>query len=207
MEKTAAQGADKHKDIPQKKTLAEATEQLTINDSTKLEQVNMNTEVESATDIKADAQAVVEKYCKWSLGAGFIPIPALDLVALTGVQLKMVSEIAVIYGESFSENRIKSIVTPILGATLPQAVTIGGASSMVKSIPVIGTLVGMATMPLASAAATYAVGSTFIGHFEGGGTLLSINLKDMKKNVTEKAKQYKSKGKKEDTKGEEAVEA
>ncbi|MEI8631986.1 hypothetical protein P4S72_07585 [Vibrio sp. PP-XX7] len=37
---------------------------------------------------------MIEKYSKWSLAAGLIPaLLAVDLVALTAVQLKMVSEI------------------------------------------------------------------------------------------------------------------
>jgi uncharacterized protein (DUF697 family) len=45
----------------------------------------------------------------------------------------------------------------------------------VKFLPVIGTTVGLLTMPGLSVAATYAVGKVFIAHFEAGGTLLDFD--------------------------------
>ncbi|SFB79568.1 YcjF family protein [Pseudoalteromonas denitrificans] len=157
------------------------------------------TQTEAQTPIaidKAIPQAIIEKYSKWSFGAGLIPVPAIDLVALTAIQLKMVAEIAEAYGESFSENRVKSVVTALLGGAIPQTLTTGGISSTLKAIPIFGSVVGMATMPLISAAATYAIGATFINHFESGGTLLDINLSDMKESVKENIKKYKNKNKK-----------
>ncbi len=144
---------------------------------------------------KAIPQAIIEKYSKWSFGAGLIPLPAIDLVALTAIQLKMVAEIAEAYGESFSENKVKSIVTALLGGALPQTLTTGGISSTLKAIPIFGSVVGMATMPLISAAVTYAIGATFINHFESGGTLLDVNLSEMTKSVKENIVKYKNKNK------------
>jgi uncharacterized protein (DUF697 family) len=53
-----------------------------------------------------------------------------------------------------------------------------GATSMLKSVPIIGTIVGAFVMPLLSAGATYAIGKAFIQHFESGGTLLDFNPPD-----------------------------
>jgi hypothetical protein len=59
---------------------------------------------------------------------------------------------------------------------------------------------------LVSAAATYAIGATFVNHFEGGGTLLELNLSSMKQSVSETAKKYRNKNKKTDDKADDKVE-
>lgn len=148
-------------------------------------------EPESAAVRERKCQIIVEKYSKWGFGAGLIPAPAFDLVALTAIQMKMVTDIAEVYGQSFSDNKIKSIVGPLLGAALPQTLTTGGISSTLKAIPVFGTVAGMATMPIISAAVTYGVGRTFVNHFAGGGSLLDIDLKHMEESVEHFADKYR----------------
>jgi uncharacterized protein (DUF697 family) len=141
---------------------------------------------------EAAAKLVIDKYAKWSFGVGFIPVPAVDLVALTGLQMKMVSEIAHIYEQSFSQDKLRSTLGALIGAALPQSV----GASLIKSIPVIGTALSWTTVPAASAAATYAVGTVFVKHFVSGGTFLNINLSFMSqktKEISDKYRKNKSK--------------
>ena len=49
---------------------------------------------------------MIDKYAKLSFGVGFIPVPAIDLIALTGLQMKMLSNIAKIYDQSYSQNKM-----------------------------------------------------------------------------------------------------
>ena len=53
-----------------------------------------------------------------------------------------------------------------------------GAASMLKSVPILGTIASGFVMPALSAGATYAIGKAFIQHFESGGTLLDFNPPD-----------------------------
>jgi len=149
------------------------------------------------------ADLIVDKYTKWSFGIGFIPAPVVDLVALTGVQLKMLDEIARVYGQSFNENKVRSILSALISGALPQTSATAGVSSFLKGIPVLGTAVGLAIMPIASAAATYAVGCVFIKHFESGGTFLDIDIKSMLGQVKETASRYRKDKKKEQDKSTE----
>ena len=141
----------------------------------------------------AIATLVVDKYAKWSFGVGLIPVPVVDLVALTGVQMKMIDEISKVYGESFSEHKLRSTIGSLLGAALPQSVGRTGVSSLIKSIPVFGSIVGMVTMPAMSAAATYAIGTLFVKHFESGGTFLNLDIKSMTAQVKDIAAKYRKK--------------
>jgi uncharacterized protein (DUF697 family) len=53
-----------------------------------------------------------------------------------------------------------------------------GAASVLKAVPMVGTIVGGLVMPVLSAGATYAIGKAFIQHFASGGTLLDFNPPD-----------------------------
>ena len=109
--------------------------------------------------------------------AGFIPLPLVDLAAVGGVQIQMLRRISQIYDVPFSENLGKALIAGLAGSMIP-ATSVIGATSMVKSVPVIGTAVSMVAMPTLSAGATYAIGMAFIEHFASGGTLLDFNPPD-----------------------------
>ena len=55
------------------------------------------------------------------------------------------------------------------------AVQVGVFLSALKIIPVAGTLFGIASMPIAMAAVTYALGQLFVSHLEMGGTLANFD--------------------------------
>jgi uncharacterized protein (DUF697 family) len=142
-------------------------------------------------DRAAAARAVVDKYAKWSFAVGFIPVPGVDLLALTGTHMKMLHEIAKVYGQSYSNNKIRSTLSALISGSLPQTVGRAGMSSLLKGIPIFGTAISMVTMPVTAAASTYAVGTVFVKHFESGGNLLSVDIKAMATQVKGIAAKYK----------------
>lgn len=138
---------------------------------------------------------VVRKYMLWSLGAGLIPVPLLDIATVTGVQMKMISEISKVYGVDFKENRAKNIISALFSSVSANTFAYGTVGSAIKSIPLVGTLVGSVTMPFFSGAFAYALGSVFINHFENGGTFLDFDSDKVKTHFGEMFR----KGKKEAT--------
>ncbi|MGE5457087.1 MAG: YcjF family protein [Methanococcaceae archaeon] len=121
------------------------------------------------------AKQIVKNYMWWSMGAGLIPVPFVDLAAVSGVQLKMLKDMSNVYDIKFSENKGKSIVSALLGSIVPNSLSAGNIGSLLKMIPVIGSVLGGLSMSLFSGAATYAIGKIFIQHFEAGGTFLDFN--------------------------------
>lgn len=128
---------------------------------------------------EVEALKVVRKYMYWSMGAGLIPIPMVDIAAVTGVQLKMLNEISKIYEVKFSENAGKNIIAALLGGITAGALTRSSFTSFIKGIPIIG-LLGSISMPLYSGATTWAVGKVFIQHFATGGTFLNFDPQKVK---------------------------
>jgi uncharacterized protein (DUF697 family) len=139
------------------------------------------TETRSVDERLDDAQRIVQRNVYWAMGGGVLPLPLVDIVAITAVQLKMLRELPGVYKVPFREGAAKKAVTSLL-------VGIGGVgvgavigASFAKFIPVVGQSLGIATVPAVSGALTHAVGHTFILHFESGGTLLDFNAKAMRK--------------------------
>ncbi len=134
-------------------------------------------EVTNVTDRSRldSANDLVKKWMWWTMGAGLIPVPFVDLAAVSGVQLKMLSDLSELYGIKFSENKGKSIISALLGSIVPNSLAGGSVGCILKMIPFFGTVLGGVSMSLFSGAATYAIGKVFIQHFESGGTFLDFD--------------------------------
>ena len=89
----------------------------------------------------------------------------------------MLRRLSQIYDVPFSENSGKALIASLAGSMIPATSGIG-AASVLKTVPVLGTIAASFVMPALSAGATYAVGKAFIQHFESGGTLLDFNPPD-----------------------------
>jgi uncharacterized protein (DUF697 family) len=109
------------------------------------------------------------------VGAGLVPLPVLDALALGGLQVLLVKELARLYGVDFSAQRTRTLVAALLGGTGAVSMATGLWSSWLKALPVVGQSLGAASMPAAAATATYALGMIFLRHFQSGGTLLDFS--------------------------------
>ncbi|MBF0243096.1 MAG: DUF697 domain-containing protein [Desulfamplus sp.] len=126
------------------------------------------------------ARKVVKDYMWWSMGAGLVPVPIMDIAAVTAVQLMMLSKLAKHYNIQFSKERSRAIIISLIATLSVSTISRGFISSSVKTIPIVGTLTSPFIMPTVSAALTYAIGIVFIQHFESGGTFLDFNTEKTK---------------------------
>jgi uncharacterized protein (DUF697 family) len=135
-----------------------------------------------ATDKSKLAMRTVRRYTALSFAGGFIPFPLVDLLAVSSSQLAMLAEVASIYedGKVPNKERLRIVVSSVLGSVVPQGLTVGIAGSAIKAVPVFGTFAGMILMPTLSSAVTFAIGKAFISHFEGGGTFLDLDPEKLK---------------------------
>ncbi len=121
------------------------------------------------------ARQLVGSYANWSLAPGLLPTPVLDIALLTGIQLRMLSQLSKLYGVPFSRNAGKSIIAALLGSVIPTKFGFGYATLALKTVPVVGNVLGMLFMPAFAWATTHAIGKVFIHHFESGGTMLNFD--------------------------------
>jgi uncharacterized protein (DUF697 family) len=120
------------------------------------------------------AEAIVATYMAWSFGVGFLPFALVDMVALSGVQLKMLHSLAKNYGLEFPPQLGKSLIASLLGGGVPVSLSSKLARLAVRSIPFYGWVTLISTS-LFGSASTYAIGKVFIQHFESGGTFLTFD--------------------------------
>jgi uncharacterized protein (DUF697 family) len=126
----------------------------------------------NAQDMKA--YSTIKKHAMGAAAAGLLPMPLVDIAAVTGIQLNMLSSLAEQYGVPFQEERGKAIVSSLIAglATPGLGVALG---SWIKLVPVVGQFVGAFAVSIFASAATYAVGKVFIQHFASGGTFLDFD--------------------------------
>ncbi len=123
------------------------------------------------------AETIVRNHVLFSMGAGAIPVPVADVLAVSASQLDMIRQLCKVYDMDFSETQGKAIVSSLTASTLGRI----GAASLAKLIPVVGTIVGSVANAIMAGASTYALGQVFKTHFDTGGTILDFDAARLKK--------------------------
>ena len=154
------------------------------------------------------AEFSIRKHVAYAMGSGLIPIPLVDMAAVTAIQVKMVRELSQIYGVPFSQYRGRTVVTALIAGIGSDQLGRRVVGSMLKSLPLIGGIAGAASVPLMSGSATYAVGQVFRRHFANGGNLMNFDpnqAKDYFKQQYQKGREKVSEMRGNKTQGEPAA--
>jgi len=126
------------------------------------------------------ADATIMNASQWATAAGFITLPGIDTLTISGVQLKMVYDLCKIYKVPFKKEAVLAVAGAALGGSLTTTASFSVASFGLSKIPYIGSILSIATQPAISFASTYAVGMIFIKHFESNGSLVDFDLDSTK---------------------------
>lgn len=137
-----------------------------------------------------DVGKTIRRHIAVASAIGLLPIPLFDMAALIAVQMNLIRKIAKAYEVPFTKNKVRTIVTSLVSAVLPTALT-PTVASISKTIPLVGQTAGAVTMPVLAGAATYATGRVFVLHFESGGTFLNFDIDKVKQQYAEMFKKGK----------------
>ena len=137
---------------------------------------------------KAETDRMIKNHVYGAMGVGLIPLPVVDFLALTGIQIRLLYKLSKFYGVDFSKDKAKSIISALIGSFVPVAAA-GPIASMIKIVPIIGQTVGALTMLVTGGACTYALGNVFVQHFESGGTFLDFEPEKVKAYFAEQFKE------------------
>ena len=148
-------------------------------EAAKADEPNEAEEQEKAKPSGEQIEQMIRQHVGFSMVAGALPLPLIDVIAITAIQIDMLKQLAKEYNVDFSEERGKSIVASIMGATLGTFLGRVGASA-VKAVPGIGWLLGIGSQVILAGASTYAIGKAFQSHFEENGTFFNVDLDKMK---------------------------
>ncbi len=125
---------------------------------------------------EGNIDSIIKKHIAFSITAGAIPIPLVDFVAITAIQLDMLKQISDFYGVRFDRNEGKSLASSMIGVSIAKI-----GASFIKAIPGVGTVAGIGAQVILAGASTYALGKVFELHFANEGTLANFDPKKMKK--------------------------
>ena len=129
----------------------------------------------SGAELTERAERIVQDHVLLAVIAGFIPGPAIDIAAAFADQVTMIKRLSSLYDVPFRGNIAKSLLASFL-------TSVGGVGaarivgmSFIKSVPLVGTLVGITGTSISLGAFTYGVGKVFQEHFAAGGTLIDLD--------------------------------
>jgi len=133
---------------------------------------------------------IIKRHVLFAMGAGLIPVPLIDIVAVATIQRDMLKQLCKQYGQDYNDTSGKALVSTLTGTTLAR-LTAGKVGSIMKSIPLIGSVLGGVTLASFAGATTYAIGQVVANHFASGGSIIEFNedhLKVFYKQQLEKGK-------------------
>ena len=130
------------------------------------------------------ATEAIKRYSLYSAGAGLIPVPFVDVAAISAIQLKMLKDVSVIYDVPFHEERVRSIVAALIGGLAGTTLGYGFGRNLLKAVPVFGPVLGGLSVSAMGGAVTWAVGRVFMQHFASGGTLLDFEPDKMRQHFS-----------------------
>ncbi len=120
------------------------------------------------------AGSVVNKSMLCSAALGIVPVSLINWAGLTAIQVVMLKKLGNMYDVPFRQDVVKKLIGVLVAGATPTLPSAALALALGR-IPVIGAPLRFCTLPVVSAAFTYALGKVFVQHFESGGTFLSFD--------------------------------
>lgn len=140
---------------------------------------------------KENIDKLIQNHVLMSAGAGLLPLPLLDVAAITAIQLDLLVKITESYELSFKDTQLKAFIAALGGGILS-----GLGGTVAQLIPGIGILGGKLTTSALAGSSTYAIAQAYIKYLEDGGSFLDFKADDYKKYFNEqleKGKEYMKK--------------
>ncbi len=120
-----------------------------------------------------NSRAIIHRNESSALRPRLVPVPVFDLVAITGIQLKMLREMSQVYNLEFSEGLVKKAIASLLTG-------LGGVGLRNRFAPSLANVVS-----LVAAACTRATGAVYLLHFETGGNVFNFDPMAMRDDFNE----------------------
>jgi uncharacterized protein (DUF697 family) len=138
----------------------------------------------------AKTDKMIRNHMYGSIGVGLIPVPFVDALSNTAIQLNLVRMLGNYYGHAFKEDAAKKVISSLVGAAAPMGLAMPVAS-VLKMVPVVGMFAGAVTMSALGAGSTYALGKVFVQNFESGGSFLTLDPEKVRDYYAEQLEQGK----------------
>lgn len=129
---------------------------------------------------RAAAMEIVRIHTALAAGTHLIPTPMIGSFAVSALQLRMLSELAILYGDNFDQHRNRALAAAIGTSVASELVRRSAFAAPVgqwfAAAPLVGTTLRFFAWPTAMAATTYFLGKAYVEHYENGGQFENFKL-------------------------------
>jgi uncharacterized protein (DUF697 family) len=123
--------------------------------------------------VKLQAENCIKNHVIAAMGIGLIPSALVDVVGITGIEVKMIRDLAAVYKFPVPNKLVAyKVLISLIGSIGPVYFSTRMHAAL-KGVPLVGHAVYVGLLSLTGGAAVYAVGKIFQKHYESGGTFLS----------------------------------
>ena len=141
---------------------------------------------EAFSEIKnVDAKRIIQQWARWSALGSMVPTPFVGTFLISAAQIKMIHALCKSYEVPFQRNVAVAVATGLVGGSVASGLAQVLGRIAIKMVPYAGAAFTIAAEPALSYASSYAVGMSFVKHFEDGGNLADFNAKEMKSYFSE----------------------
>lgn len=123
-------------------------------------------------EVRQRADTCIRNHVLAAMGIGLIPSFVIEVAGVTGIEVKLIQDLARIYSFPVPGKLIAYKILISLILTVGPLYLAVRMQSAVKSVPVLGHAAYAGFMAVSNGAAVYAVGKIFQKHYESGGTFL-----------------------------------
>jgi uncharacterized protein (DUF697 family) len=111
------------------------------------------------------AKKIVERHRTYAAVGGLLPIPVVNIAAVTSVNVRMVQQLSELYQVPFQRDRARAMIVSLIGGAVPTGFGVATSSTLMFIMPG-GVLVGLGVSAITAGAVTRAIGQVFAESFE-----------------------------------------
>ncbi|MCP9236737.1 DUF697 domain-containing protein [Lewinella sp. JB7] len=134
------------------------------------------------------ADAIIKRYALFGTATGLIPTFGLDVAVLTGVQVKMIKELARVYEYDVDDQMIRMTITTGVTSLMGRLIT-GVATSITKAFSPLKFLIGGATQAALSGFLTAETGKIYQARLANGENPADITVSEIVNHVVAQIQQ------------------
>ncbi len=121
-----------------------------------------------ARERDARAERLVRRHAAVAAAIGLLPLPLIDMAALSAWQMKMLAGLFALYGRKYDAGRGRNLLAALAGGVVPVSAATGSLGYLLHLVPLVGPGLSLLALPGLAGAATLALGRLFSSHLSLG---------------------------------------
>jgi uncharacterized protein (DUF697 family) len=113
------------------------------------------------------ANKIVERHRTYAAVGGLLPLPIVNIGAVTAANLRMVRQLSELYQVPFQRDRARAMIVSLIAGAVPTGFGFATSSTLMLIVPG-GALFGLGVSAITAGALTRAIGQVFLESFETG---------------------------------------